>query len=64
MAPFAEFLIAMGYPAERLRNPRDGRLSYSSFGDSRRLAGSIAWHYEREGLMPMIIGHSQGGMLA
>jgi hypothetical protein len=64
MEPFAEFLIAMGYPAERLRNPRDGRLSYSSFGDSRRLAGSIAWHYEREGLMPMIIGHSQGGMLA
>jgi hypothetical protein len=64
MAPFAEFLIAMGYPAERLRNPRDGRLSYSSFGDSRQLAGSIAWHYEREGLMPLIIGHSQGGMLA
>ena len=27
MAPFAEFLIAMGYPAERLRNPRDGRLT-------------------------------------
>jgi hypothetical protein len=64
MAPFAEFLIAMGYPAERLRNPRDGGLSYSSFGDSRQLAGAIAWHYEREGLMPLIIGHSQGGMLA
>jgi hypothetical protein len=64
MAPFAEFLIAMGYPAERLRHPRDGRLSYSSFGDSRQLAGRIAWHYEREGLMPLIIGHSQGGMLA
>ena len=26
MQPFAEFLIAMGYPAERLRNPRDGSL--------------------------------------
>ena len=64
MAPFAEFLIAMGYPAERLRNPSDGRLSYSSFGDSRQLAGAIAWHYEREGLMPLVIGHSQGGMLA
>jgi hypothetical protein len=63
MAPFAEFLIAMGYPAERLRNPSDGRLSYSSFGDSRQLAGAIAWHYEREGLMPLVIGHSQGGML-
>ena len=64
MGPFAEFLIAMGYPAERLRNPRDGRLTYSSYTDSRELAGWIAWHYEREGMMPMLIGHSQGGMLA
>ena len=39
MAPFAEFLIAMGYPAERLRNPRDGRYTYSSFTDSREIAG-------------------------
>ena len=28
MEPFAEFLVAMGYPAERhSRNPRDGALS-------------------------------------
>jgi pimeloyl-ACP methyl ester carboxylesterase len=63
MAPFAEFLIAMGYPAERLRNPRDGRYTYSSFTDSREIAGALAWHYEHEGSMPMLIGHSQGGML-
>ena len=63
MAPFAEFLVSMGYPAERLRNPRDGRPTYSSFVDSRELAGTIAWYYERDGLMPMLIGHSQGGML-
>ncbi len=63
MAPFAEFLIAMGYPAERLRNPRDGRYTYSSFADSREIAGTLAWHYEREGSVPMLIGHSQGGML-
>jgi len=63
MAPFAEFLIAMGYPAERLRNPRDGRYTYSSFTDSREVAGVLAWHYEREGSVPMLIGHSQGGML-
>jgi len=62
MAPLAEFLVAMGYPAERLRNPRDGRFSYSSYADSRELAGAIAWHYERDGVMPMMIGHSQGGM--
>jgi hypothetical protein len=63
MAPFAEFLIAMGYPAERLRNPRDGRYTYSSFTDSREVAGVLAWHYERDGAVPMLIGHSQGGML-
>ncbi|MGE5238744.1 MAG: hypothetical protein ACM3ON_08080, partial [Chloroflexota bacterium] len=27
-----------------------------------RLAGMIAWHYEKEGMMPILIGHSQGGM--
>ncbi len=64
MAPFARFLVAMGYPQERVRNPRDGAFSYSSRIDSRELAGTIAWHYERDGVMPMLIGHSQGGMLA
>lgn len=63
MAPFAEFLIAMGYPAERLRNPQNDQLSYSSYSDSRELAGTLAWHYERDGVMPLLIGHSQGGML-
>ena len=63
MQPFAQFLKAMGYPEERLRDPRDGSLSRTSFDDSERLAGEIAWYYEREGMMPMLIGHSQGGML-
>lgn len=62
MRPFAEFLIAMGYPESQLRNP-DGSLSQSSFVDSERLAGTLAWYYEREGMMPMLIGHSQGGMV-
>jgi hypothetical protein len=64
MEPFADFLAAMGYPRERLRDPRDGRVSQSSFGDSRRWAGKVAWYYETEGMMPMLIGHSQGGMMA
>ena len=45
-------------------NPRDGRRSTSSFTDSRQLAGTLAWYYETEGMRPMLIGHSQGGMLA
>lgn len=64
MEPFADFLIAMGYPEERITNPADGTRSYSSFRSSAALAGTLAWHYEREGMMPMLIGHSQGGMLA
>src|SRR5262245_883637 len=63
MDPFAEFLIAMGYPQERLRNPADGSFSWSSFGSSEKLAGTLAWYYERDGMMPMLIGHSQGGMM-
>jgi hypothetical protein len=64
MQPFAEFLIAMGYPEAKLRNPRDGSLSYGSFGDSERLAGMLAWYYEHDAMMPMLIGHSQGGAMA
>jgi hypothetical protein len=64
MQPFAEFLIAMGYPRERLADPRDDALSMPSSGSSTELAGTVAWYYEAEGLTPMLIGHSQGGMLA
>ena len=64
MRPFAEFLVAMGYPAPQIRNPADGSMSYSSFVDSRELAGTIAWYYERDGIAPLLIGHSQGGMMA
>jgi hypothetical protein len=64
MEPFARFLIAMGYPQARLVNPRDGQFSYSSFADSAALAGELAFDYEQTGLAPMLIGHSQGGMLA
>jgi hypothetical protein len=64
MEAFARFLVAMGYPEERIRNPRDGSYAYSSFGSSTALAGELAWYYERDGMVPLLIGHSQGGMLA
>lgn len=63
MEPFADFLVAMGYPQDRIRDPRDGSLSQGSFSGSRRWAGTVAWYYESEGMMPMLIGHSQGGMM-
>ena len=63
MQSFAQFLTSMGYPDDRLRDPRDGSYSRNSFDDSERLAGEVAWYYEHDGMMPMLIGHSQGGML-
>lgn len=63
MDPFARFLVAMGYPAERIRNPADGAWAYSSAIPSSTLAGVIAWHYERDGMMPLLVGYSGGGML-
>ncbi len=63
MEPFARFLIGMGYPEVSLRDPEDGSLSMSSYADSEELAGAIAWYYERDGMRPMLVGHSQGGML-
>jgi hypothetical protein len=62
MEPFARFLIRMGYPEGRLSNPRDGSVSYSSFGDRAALAGALAYDYEASGVEPMLIGHSHGGM--
>jgi len=64
MKSFSEFLISMGYPEASIRNPADGTYSYSCYSGSEKLAGEIAWYYEREGMRPMIVGHSQGGIQA
>ena len=62
MVSFSEFLIGMGYPALSLTNPSDGTYSFSCYESSEQIAGMVAWFYEREGLRPMLVGHSQGGM--
>lgn len=62
MVSFSEFLIGMGYPALSLTNPNDGTYSFSCYESSEQIAGMVAWFYEREGLRPMLVGHSQGGM--
>ena len=64
MISFSEFLIGMGYPEISITNPSDGTFSFSCYEDADMIAGMIAWYYEREGLRPMIVGHSQGGMQA
>ncbi|TNF53787.1 hypothetical protein EP227_05405 [bacterium] len=62
MESFSYFLIAMGYPEGKVRHPENGSYSYSCYESSRKLAGLIAWYYEKEGMKPMLIGHSQGGI--
>jgi hypothetical protein len=64
MTSFAHFLIAMGYPEARIKHPGDERWSHSPYEPSERVAGMIAWFYEHEGVRPMMVGHSQGGMQA
>jgi hypothetical protein len=64
MESFGRFLIGMGYPEAKIRHPGDGRLSHSPYENSAQIAGVIAWYYERDGLRPLIVGHSQGGIQA
>ena len=62
MESFAQFLTGMGYPEDRIRDRGDGALSRSPYEASDQQAGLIAWYYEHEGVRPMLIGHSQGGI--
>ena len=64
MTSFGRFLVGMGYPEARIRDPFDGSWSHSPYEDAERLAGIVAWYYEKDGMPPMLIGHSQGGMQA
>ncbi|MEO8345258.1 MAG: hypothetical protein ABI607_06140 [Betaproteobacteria bacterium] len=64
MESFGDFLVGMGYPEAKIRDPATGEWSYSPYDYSDRLAGLIAWYYERDGLRPMLVGHSQGGLYA
>lgn len=64
MQSFSEFLIGMGYPESSIRNPGDSKYSFSCYDNSQRIAGVIAWYYEKDGMRPMIVGHSQGGVQA
>jgi hypothetical protein len=62
MTSFARFLIGMGYPEESIRNPGDGTYTFGYSDTCDQIAGAVAWYYEREGLRPMIVGHSLGGI--
>lgn len=63
MVSFGRFLMGMGYPEAKVRQP-DRSFSISPYTDSTKVAGMLAWYYEHDGVRPMLVGHSQGGMLA
>src|SRR5262249_41476592 len=52
MKSFALFLVGMGYPEECVRRPCDGHYSFSCCESSEKIAGAIAWYYEKDGLRP------------
>ena len=62
MSSFGTFLVAMGYPDAKIRDPGNGDWSYSPYSTTARLAGIVAWQYEQDAMRPMLIGHSQGGL--
>jgi hypothetical protein len=68
MESFGAFLQRMGYPPQRLRNPATGGYSYSFqwqgciCRECDALAGSVAQWVHSEGMAPMLIGHSGGGV--
>ncbi len=62
MESFGEFLVGMGYPEAKIRDPSNGEWSYSPYDYSDRLAGIAVWYYEHDAVRPMLIGHSQGGL--
>src|SRR6478672_1763836 len=64
MESFGEFLTGMGYPEAQIRDPGSGDWSYSPYLQTPQLAGLVAWQYEHDGLHPMLVGHSQGGLSA
>jgi pimeloyl-ACP methyl ester carboxylesterase len=64
MNSFARFLFGMGYPEASILNPGNGSYTYGYYDDADKIAGAIAWYYERDGLRPMLVGHSQGGIQA
>ena len=61
MEPFSRFLMRMGYPEDRIRDPRSGAFAYSSYQSAKDISEKVSAAYENEKLKPMLIGHSQGG---
>jgi len=61
MEPFGRFLAAMGYPERALVDAHGGAMTTDSDVAGTTLAGALAAMHERDGVRPIVIGHSKGG---
>ena len=65
MVSFGHFLVGWAIRKTRIRDPGTARLVVQPVrGRASASPGIVAWHYEHDGMRPMMIGHSQGGMQA
>jgi hypothetical protein len=62
MESFGRYLSAMGYPATRIRT-YDVTWHGCTCEECAEIVGTMAWYYEREGMVPMLVGHSGGGVV-
>ena len=57
-----QFFLDMGYPPGRIGDPRTEDFKVDWHEESETIAGMAAWTYERDGMAPMIVGWSVGGI--
>jgi hypothetical protein len=62
MASFGRFLGAMGYPEARIR-PYDVTWDGCTCVECAEIVATMVSHYERDGMVAMLVGHSGGGVV-
>ena len=59
---FGWYLSAMGYPAARTHT-FDVNWQGCTCVECAEIVGTMAWYYEQDGMVPMLVGHSGGGVV-
>jgi hypothetical protein len=62
MESFGRFISAMGYPTARIHT-YDVTWRGCTCVECAEILGTMAWYYEQEGMVPMMVGHSGGGVV-
>lgn len=59
----ARFFVDMGYPVDRIGDPRMNQYKIFWREKSEVIAGMAAWLYENDGMNPILVGWSGGGIM-